>query len=119
MRRFAMEGKQGNGAEALAQMEQAAQVSSDPQHIKECRATERVPATHTDKIWLAILSIALAVFGGAFAFLNFQHGWLSDELATRARNYARGAVLATGILLVARLLEVFAIGRVANAANRF
>jgi len=114
-----MEGKQGTGTADLATMEQAAQVSEDPQHIKECRVHRRAPASHTDKVWLAVLSIVLAACGAAYAFLNFPHDWLNDDWAARLRNYARGAVLVAGILFVARLLEVFAIGWVANPVNRF
>ena len=105
--------------EQLARMEQAAQESSDPHQIKECRSAERSPASHTDKVWLAVLSATLLVLVGAQFFLNWQQGFISQEMVPRLRNYLRGAALVMGILFVARLLEVFAIGRVGNAVNRY
>jgi len=106
-------------SEQLTRMEQAAQASSDPRDIKECRATKRQPASHADKLWLLTLGGMLLVLLGAHFFLNWQEEILSEKMLPRIRNYVRGATLVTGILLVARLLEVFAIGRVGNAVNRY
>jgi small-conductance mechanosensitive channel len=112
-------GEQQDETAQLARMEQAAQASDNPQHIKEGRGSKRQPASHTDKLWLVTLgSIFLLLLGGHF-FLNWQSGLISEELLPRVRNYLRGAALVIGILLAARLLEVFAIGFVGNRANRY
>jgi small-conductance mechanosensitive channel len=91
----------------LAQMEKAAEISSDPKQIKEARPIKRDPASHTDKVWLVVLALILVLLLGAHFFL------------ARVRNYIRGAALVAGIFLIARVLEVFAIGFVRNAANRY
>jgi small-conductance mechanosensitive channel len=106
-------------SEQLARMEQAAQSSSDPKDIKECRAPQRQPASHADKVWLAAVGVALLLLLAAQFFLNWQHTFISDDLLPRVRNYIRGAALVAGIVLAARLLEVLAISRVANAVNRY
>ena len=106
-------------SEQLAQMEQAAQASSDPRQIKECRQSKRQPASHADKVWLMTLGGVLLLLLGAHFFLNWQRGLIPDDLLPRLRNYVRGVALIAGILLIARLLEVVAIGRVVNAVNRF
>src|SRR5687767_14092672 len=106
-------------SEQLAHMEQAAQASSDPHQIKECHSTRRPPASHADKVWLAVFGLALLVLIGAQFFVNWQQGFISQEIVPRLRNYLRGAALVVGILFTARLLEVFAIGRVGNAVNRY
>ncbi len=103
----------------LVQMEQAAQATSDPAEIKEARTTRRQPASHADKAWLLILGIILALLVGAHLFLNWKPDFMRAETLERMRNYLRGATLVAGILIVARLLEVFAIGFVRNAANRY
>ena len=112
-------GKQEEQASELARMEQAAQTSEDPKHIKECRAIRRTPASHADWVWISILAGFLVVLIGARMFLNWQPGLLSANAFARVQNYVRGAAIVTGILLAARLLEVFAIGYVGNAANRY
>jgi small-conductance mechanosensitive channel len=106
-------------SERLAEMEQAAQASSDPRHIKECQAPQRQPASHADKLWLAGLSGALLLLLAAYFFINWQHASISDDLLSRLRNYTRGAALVIGIVLVARLVEVLGISRVGNAVNRY
>jgi small-conductance mechanosensitive channel len=106
-------------AEQLTRMEQAAQTSSDPRHIKECRTAPRQPSSHTDKVWLVTLGVILLALLGAHFFLNWRDDFLSEKALARVRNYVRGAMLVAGILLGARLLEVFAIGRVGNAVNRY
>src|SRR6185436_13260782 len=58
-------------SEQLARMEQAAQSSSDPQAIKECRAPQRQPASHADKVWLAAVGTALLLLLAAQFFLNW------------------------------------------------
>jgi len=103
----------------LAQMEQAAQTSSDPQHIKEAHTIKRYPASHADKLWLVTLGIILALLFGAHFLLNWKSDFMGESTLVRVRNYIRGAALVAGILLLARLLEVFAIGFVRNAANRY
>jgi small-conductance mechanosensitive channel len=112
-------GEPGNDSEQLARMEQAAQTSSDPQHIKEGRHTKRQPASHADKVWLVMLGALLIALLGAHFFLNWQHGFVSEQALPRIRNYVRGTTLVIAILLVARLLEVFAIGRVGSTVNRY
>lgn len=106
-------------SEQLTRMEQAAQASSDPRQIKECRHITRRPASQADKVWLMTLGCVLLLLIGAHFFLNWQRGFFSDDILPRIRNYVRGAALIAGILFVARLLEVLAIGRVGNAVNRF
>jgi small-conductance mechanosensitive channel len=112
-------GEQGDGTTQLARMEQASQASSDPNHIKECRANQREPASHLDKVWLAVLGVILVLLLAVRFFLNWQPGVLPENILPRVQNYLQGAALIAGILLGARLLEVFAIGRVANPVNRF
>ncbi|HEY0549819.1 MAG TPA: hypothetical protein VGF13_09465, partial [Verrucomicrobiae bacterium] len=104
-------GQMGEGdTTPLAQMEQAAQASSDPQHIKEAHTIKRHPASHADKLWLATLGIIVALLLGAHFFLNWKSDFMGESTLLRVRNYIRGAALVAGILLLARLLEVFAIG---------
>jgi small-conductance mechanosensitive channel len=112
-------GATGTDSQQLARMEQAAQTSDDPEHIKECRARKRQPASHADKIWIVTLGAVLLGLLGVHFFLNWQQELFTEEMLPRIRNYVRGASLVAGMLLVARLLEVFAIGHVANAVNRY
>src|ERR1043166_9972645 len=93
-------------APSLVQMEQAAQVSSDPEDIKECRAGQRVPASHEDKVWLVTLLVLVVLFAGGYLLVHWQTHWFSENVAARLSNYLRGAALVTGILLLARLIEV-------------
>ncbi len=111
--------KLAHESEQLARMEQAAQASSDPQQIKEGRSAPRPRTSHSDKVWLFIFGAALLVLVGVQFFLNWQEGIISQNLVPRLRNYFRGAALVVGVLFVARLLEVFALGRVGNAVNRY
>jgi small-conductance mechanosensitive channel len=106
-------------SERLAEMEQAAQASSNPHDIKECKPPQRQPTSPADKFWLAVLGGTLLLLLAALFFLNGQPAFISDELLPRVRNYVRGAALVIGIVLAARLLEVLAISRVANAVNRY
>jgi small-conductance mechanosensitive channel len=112
-------GKEGDGTTQLARMEQAAQTSEDPHHIKEGHGAKRPPASHADKLWLATFGVILLILLAAKFFLNWQTGIVSEADLPRVQNYIRGAALIAGILLVARVLEVFVIGRVGNASNRF
>jgi small-conductance mechanosensitive channel len=106
-------------SERLARMEQAAHASTDPEKIKECPAIRRQPATHADKMWLLVLGASLLALFGIQVFLNWQEGFVREDILPRLRNYVRGAAMVAGILFVARLLEVFVIGRVASSVNRF
>jgi small-conductance mechanosensitive channel len=106
-------------APSLVQMEQAAQVSSDPEDIKECRAGQRVPASHEDKVWLVTLLVLVVLFAGGYLLVHWQTHWFSENVAARLSNYLRGAALVTGILLLARLIEVFVINHVGNPVNRY
>src|SRR5688572_29003711 len=92
--------KLSHDSERLARMEQAAQASSDPQQIKECRSAKRPPASQTDKVWLAVFGVTLLALLGAQFFLNWQEGFISKELVPRLRNYLRGAAMVIGILFV-------------------
>ena len=106
----------------LVQMEKAAETSSDPQHIKEAHTIRRHPASHADKLWIVTLGTILALLVGALFFLNWKSDsmtFMTHETFLRVRNYLRGTALVTGMLLLARLLEVFAIGFVRNAVNRY
>ena len=106
-------------AEQLSKMEHAAQASSDPQDIKQGKTPQRHTASHADKVWLTALGGTLFLLLAAHFFLNWQEGLISDKLESRLHNYIRGAALVTGILFGARLIEVLAISRVANAVNRY
>lgn len=107
------------GVERLTQMEQAAQTSEDPTHIKESQVPRRQRANHSDIFWIVVFGGALLLFLGALSFLNWRPDVLAENVLSRVRNYIRGAALVTGLLLAARLLEVMVINRVGNAVNRF
>ena len=111
--------KLSHDADQLSRMEQAAQASSDPHHIQECRNVQRQPSTHADKMWILILGGVLLSLFATQLFLNWQPGVVREDFLPRLRNYLRGAAIVAGVLLSARLLEVFLIGRVGNAVNRF
>src|SRR6266540_4027444 len=106
-------------SQQLARMEQAAQASANPKDIRECKAPQRQPASHADKVWLTALGGALLLLLAAHFFLNWRSAFISDDLLPRVQNYIRGAALVAGIILIARLLEVLAISRVGNAVNRY
>lgn len=66
-----------------------------------------------------MLSGALLLLLASRFFLNWQTAFISDDLLPRVQNYIRGAALAIGIVLAARLLEVLVISRVGNPVNRY
>lgn len=106
-------------SERLTQMEQAAQVSSNPHDIKNCRASQREPTSSADKRLLVLLAIIILLLLGGMVLLNGEPAWIADDWVPRLRNYTRGAALVMGIIFAARLIEVLAISRVANAVNRY
>src|SRR5262245_44701746 len=112
-------GPEPEASERLTEMEQAAQASSDPQHIKAGRSVRREPASHADKVWLAGLAVALLLMLATHWFLDWRPELLPERYLAHIHNHLRGAALIAGILLVARLLEVLVLSRVVNAVNRF
>jgi small-conductance mechanosensitive channel len=102
----------------LSRMEQAAQVSENPEVIKrEEVACEKANAA--DYTWLFVLGGFVAALFAGQVLLNAHPEWVSTNFLPRVRNYIRGAILTGLIVLGARLIEVLAINRVSNPVNRF
>src|ERR1043166_6271185 len=106
----------------IAEMEQAAEESSDPHLIKK-RASRPggvpVKITNTDKIWFLVYGLVLALLAGWLTLLHWKSEWFGEHLLTRLSSDTEGAMWVVFVLAVAKGVEVFAFGRIANPVARF
>jgi small-conductance mechanosensitive channel len=109
--------------EQLSRLERAAQHTSDPAAIQEQAqgpsARERFRIDRRDLLWLAGFAAAGVVLFGLQALLDWNDGLLGPRARERALGYLKGGTLIVFILVVARAIEIFAIGQVPNRVSRF
>jgi len=110
-----MEEQLDKKASDLARMEEAAQKSSNPEQIKSAKETRR-PISSADKVWIgSCVTVLVCLVAIWFILANVVSGPVLPQI----RNYLRGAMLVTLLLLGTRLIEALVVSRVANPVNRF
>ena len=104
----------------LERMEQVAQKTSDPDVIEQT-AEERFQfaVTKKDVIWLAVFAAGAAALFGTQIFLTWKQDLIAPEFRERIHSYLRGGLIIFLMLEVAKLIDVFAIGRVSNRVSRY
>ncbi len=104
----------------LERMEQAAQKTSDPELIQR-QANEKFHFTisREDIFWLVTFGVMLALVFGAQSFFTWHAPHFSEAALDKIHNYLRGALIIFAILEGAKVIEVFAIGRIPSRVSRF
>lgn len=109
--------------EHLSRLERAAQKTTDPAAISEQAERHRPNADlhveRKDILWLAGLAGTVLLLFGAQAFLNWRTSLFAQDLHARILGYVRGATLVFFILTVAKIVDIFLIGRIPNRVSRF
>ncbi len=108
--------------ENLSRLERAAQQTADPKTIerKAEKPEEKFRFTlRKEDIWWTVgfAAIALLLFG-VQALINWEE-WLDAPFRGRVLNLIKGGLLIFVMLTVAKVIEVFVIGRIPNRVSRF
>jgi small-conductance mechanosensitive channel len=104
----------------LEKLEQAAEETTAPEEIQERAAQPdvAVPAKRSH-LWFLPYLILLAALGGGIFLLDWQRSFFRPATAEKIYRYLLGGIGVTMVLMVARAVEVYAIGRLRNAVARF
>jgi len=113
----------GPPANELSRLEQVALEEDDPARIQQ-KISAAGPAAkpvvrNQDKAWLVSYLLAFVALGGGAVLLGKPAAFLEAENAARILGYLRGAMAMLAVLAVARVTDVYAVGRIPNAASRF
>ena len=109
-------------SQQLAELEQAAEKSSHPRSIQRDalkQGTTERKVTKTDKAWFIGYGLILAVLALLLGLLHWKGSVLEAQVLGRVQSYTRGAMLVVAVLVLAKGVEVFALGRLSNAVARF
>src|SRR5688572_6249532 len=109
--------------ENLSRLERAAQQTADPKTIQQKaeRPEENFRfSLRKEDIWWTVgfAAIALLLFG-VQALINWREEWLDAPFRGRVLNLVKGGLLIFVMLTVAKVIEVFVIGRIPNRVSRF
>src|ERR671911_1439352 len=109
--------------ENLSRLERAAQQTADPKTIQQKaeKPEEKFRfSLRKEDIWwmVGFAAVALLLFG-VQVLINWRDEWLDAHLRSRVLNYVKGGLLIFVMLTVAKVIEVFLIGRIPNRVSRF
>src|SRR6185503_6426994 len=109
--------------ENLSRLERAAQQTADPKTIQQTaeKPEEKFRfSLRKEDIWwmVGFAAVALLLFG-VQVLINWREEWLDVFFRARVLNYVEGGLLIFAMLTVAKVIEVFLIGRVPNRVSRF
>lgn len=105
--------------------ETAEEISKRPEIRKELeRATgekrpEKIRARARDKFWFAMHALVLALCGAAYVLLSWKLVPLPQVMFGLVGRIVRGTALIVIIFTVARIVSVYALGRIEDSATRF
>ena len=109
--------------ENLSRLERAAQQTADPKTIQQTaeKSEEKFRfSLRKEDIWwmVGFAAVALLLFG-VQVLINWREEWLDAYFRGRILNYVKGGLLIFAMLTVAKVIDVFLIGRVPNRVSRF
>lgn len=109
--------------ENLSRLERAAQQTADPETIQQKAEKPeekfRFSFRKEDMWWMVgFAAVALLLFG-VQVLINWREEWVDAPLRGRVLNYVKGGLLIFVMLAVAKVIEVFLIGRIPNRVSRF
>lgn len=107
----------------LSRLERVALEDEDPSRIQQtvsARGQELRPAVRNkDKAWFASYLLIFLGLGGCVVLLGRPVVFLESESAVRIQGFFRGAMAMVVVLALAHAVDVYAVGRIPNAASRF
>ena len=95
----------------------------DPSRIQQTVSApgqELKPAVRNkDKVWFATYLLVFLGLGGCVVLLGRPVAFLDSSSAVRIQGFLRGAMAMVAVLALAHAVDVYAVGRIPNAASRF
>ncbi len=107
--------------EDISALEDAAEKVGDPGSIEHaCRTEKKLHFAKSDLFGAAIWVIGIILLLGGEYFVSWHRDMFGQQQrAINIEKYLHGAALAALVLLGAKLIDIFAIGRLANAVTRY
>ena len=113
------------GCDFIVMAETAEQISQRPEIRKELERTtgekrpEKIRARARDKFWFVIHGFVLAACVAAYFVLSWKLVPLPQATLGLVGRMVRGAALIVVVLTVARIISVYALGRIEDSSTRF
>jgi small-conductance mechanosensitive channel len=104
----------------VEQLKQREDVKAALKHTATTKEEAKpVVAETKDKLWFGSYMLLLVGLGVAYYLLGFEFFGLKETLRLTLQRFARGALMVVLVLGVSKALQIYVIGRVHNAANRY
>ena len=106
-------------AETAEQMSQRPEIRKELERTTGEKRPEKVRARARDKFWFVIHGFVLAACVAAYFVLSWKLVPLSQATLGLVGRMVRGAALIVVVLTVARIISVYALGRIEDSSTRF